>query len=113
MLRLVFMNLIANAIKFTRKCTEAHIEVGCVPGSDHDVVVFVRDNGSGFDMRYANKLFGLFQRLHHQEEFEGIGVGLAIVRRIVERQGGRTWAEGKPDRGATFFVSLPISKEEE
>ncbi len=106
MLRLVWQNLISNAIKFTRDSAAAHIEIGYEAGQGMHTF-FVRDNGCGFDMRYVNKLFGVFQRLHHSDEFEGTGIGLANVRRIIERHGGQTWAEGRPGEGATFSFSLP------
>jgi light-regulated signal transduction histidine kinase (bacteriophytochrome) len=106
LLRQVVANLISNAVKFTRNNPAPQVTVGAYaePG---ERVYFVRDNGIGFDMRYANKLFGVFQRLHSASEFEGNGVGLAIANRILERHGGRIWAESAVDQGATFFFALP------
>jgi light-regulated signal transduction histidine kinase (bacteriophytochrome) len=105
LVRLVFQNLIGNALKYSRPRSTAVIEIGQTERNGQRAI-FVRDNGVGFSMKYADKLFGVFQRLHRPEDFEGIGVGLATVQRIVQKHGGRVWAEAELDRGATFYFTL-------
>ena len=110
MIRQVWANLLANAVKFTRGREHAAIEIGSSPGV-REQIYYVKDNGAGFDGRFAGKLFGVFQRLHPENEFEGTGIGLALVQRIVTRHGGRVWAEGEVGAGATFYFTLPERKE--
>ncbi len=106
LMKQIYVNLLQNAIKFTRQQDVARIDVGAMTGEAGEVVYYVKDNGAGFDMQYADKLFGVFQRLHRPTDFEGTGVGLAICQRIVHRHGGRIWAEAAPGRGATFFFTI-------
>jgi light-regulated signal transduction histidine kinase (bacteriophytochrome) len=105
LLKQVWVNLLANAFKYSRSRAPAVVEIGCEQ-KNGEAIFFVRDNGVGFDMQYAGKLFGVFQRLHRPDEFEGTGVGLAIVQRVLHRHGGRAWAESAPDRGATFYFTI-------
>jgi light-regulated signal transduction histidine kinase (bacteriophytochrome) len=105
LLHQVYLNLLANALKYTRKKEPARIEIGAEV-RDGQTIYFVRDNGAGFDMAHANKLFSMFQRLHRNEEFEGTGVGLAIVRSVIDRHGGTIWVEAAVDKGAAFYFTL-------
>jgi PAS domain S-box-containing protein len=112
LLRVVLQNLLDNAVKYTQRQRTATIEIGALRLESGETAVFVRDNGVGFDMRYSDRLFGVFQRLHRAEEFEGTGIGLATARRVVHRHGGRIWGEGEPDRGACFYFTVqPVGEE--
>ena len=106
MMRQVWVNLLSNAVKFSSKRERAIIQVGS-RSENGEIIYYISDNGAGFDSKYIDKLFGVFQRLHSEREFEGTGVGLAIVHQVIKRHGGRVWAEGQIDQGATFYFTLP------
>jgi light-regulated signal transduction histidine kinase (bacteriophytochrome) len=110
MIRQVWINLLTNALKFTKEREVAEIEIGVKEAESGGRIYYVKDNGVGFDMRYVDKLFGVFQRLHNQQQFPGTGVGLALVQHIVQRHGGRVWAEAEVNHGATFYFTLPNQK---
>jgi len=107
LMHVVLENLLGNAWKYTSKCQAPRIEVGSIDSLGGERTFFIRDNGAGFDMAFAHKLFNAFQRLHATSEFEGTGIGLAISQRIIHRHGGRIWAEAEPEKGATFFFTIP------
>jgi light-regulated signal transduction histidine kinase (bacteriophytochrome) len=107
LLRQVWVNLVSNAFKYSSKNPRPSVQIGALPADQGFITFFVRDNGVGFDMRYYDKLFGVFQRLHRPDEFPGTGVGLAIVHRVVSRHGGRVWAEAEVGKGATFYFTIP------
>jgi two-component system, chemotaxis family, sensor kinase Cph1 len=110
LVRQIFQNLIANALKFTRTRSPAVIQISFQENAEDGLVFMIRDNGIGFDMKYVDKLFGVFQRLHRPEDFEGTGIGLATVQRIVQKHGGRVWADAEVDKGATFSFTLGTGK---
>lgn len=107
LIRQVWTNLISNAVKYSRTRDEAQIEIGFDNSKENEIIYWVKDNGVGFDMKYVDRLFGVFQRLHTESDFDGTGIGLATVRRIVHRHGGRTWAIGEVDHGASIYVAMP------
>ena len=111
LLHQVMINLLSNAVKYSGKARHPEVEIGGSLNGQH-CIYYVKDNGVGFDTRYVHKLFNVFQRLHKKEDFEGTGVGLAIVKRIIEKHGGKVWAEGRLEQGATFFFSLPMDEED-
>jgi chemotaxis family two-component system sensor kinase Cph1 len=113
MINVVFSNLLSNAVKYTAPRVQAQITIDAITGTDDEIIIEVGDNGVGFDMAYAHKLFGVFQRLHRDEEFEGTGIGLATVRRIISRHGGRAWATAALDSGATFSITLQRHRSED